>query len=192
MHSALAPTRRYTVDDLDQFPDDGRLRELVNGEIVEWDVPLWEHAALEAELTSVMRNFVRERRLGIVSSGEGMVRILGSKHDARGSDIEFCRRGRRSREEARLPAALTPPDLVVEIISPSDRDDHVQAKIRDWLRAGVLLLWSIDPLTGDTTVYQGDRVSVVPADQTLDGGDVLPGFQVCLGRLMQELREAME
>jgi Uma2 family endonuclease len=191
MGSALAPTRRYTVDDLEQFPDDGKLRELVHGEIVEWDVPSWEHAALEAELTSILRNFVRTHRLGIVSSGEGMVRILGSKHDARGSDIEFCRRGRRSRDEARLPAALTPPDLVVEIMSVSDRDDRVKAKVRDWLRAGVQLLWYIDPESGDTTVYQGDRVSVIPADETLDGGDVLPGFQIRLGSVLQELREAM-
>lgn len=192
MGTALAPTRRYTVDDLEQFPDDGKFRELVNGEIVEWDMPSWKHAVLEAELTSIIRNFVRERRLGTVGSGEGMVRILGSKHDARGSDIEFCRRGRRSREEADLPAALTPPDLVVEIISPSERDDRVQAKVNDWLRAGVQLLWYVDPETGDTTVYQGDETSVVPADEMLDGGDVLPGFQIRLGSVLQELREEME
>jgi Uma2 family endonuclease len=189
---ALAPTRRYTVDDLEHFPDDGKLRELVNGEIVEWDMPSWKHAVLEAELARVIGNFVRKRRLGTVGSGEGMVRILGSKYDARGSDIEFCRRGRRGWEEAGLPAALTPPDLVVEIVSPSDRDDRVRAKVNDWLRAGVQLLWYVDPDTGDTTVYRGDQVSVVPADETLDGGDVLPGFQIRLASVLQELREAME
>jgi len=190
--SALTTTRRYTVDDLDQFPDDGKLRELVNGEIVEWDAPSWEHAALEAELTSIIRNFVRERRLGTVGCGEAMVRILGSAHDARGSDIEFCRRGRRSRDEARLSAALTAPDLVVEIISPSDRADQVLEKVHDWLRTGVQLLWYINPETGTTTVYQGDHVTHVAADEVLDGGDVLPGFQVQIGRLLQELRAEME
>jgi Uma2 family endonuclease len=189
--SALTTTRRYTVDDLDQFPDDGKLRELVNGEIVEWDAPSWEHAALEAELTSIIRNFVRERRLGTVGCGEAMVRILGSAHDARGSDIEFCRRGRSTWAEARLPAALTPPDLVVEIISPSDRADQVMEKVHDWLRAGVQLLWYINPETGTTTVYQGDRITHVTADAVLDGGDVLPGFQIRLGQLLQELRAEM-
>ncbi len=191
MGSALTTTRRYTVDDLDQFPDDGKLRELVNGEIVEWDAPSWEHAALEAELTSIIRNFVRERRLGTVGCGEAMVRILGSAHDARGSDIEFCRRGRSTWAEARLPAALTPPDLVVEIISPSDRADQVMEKVHDWLRAGVQLLWYINPETGTTTVYQGDRITHVTADAVLDGGDVLPGFQIRLGQLLQELRAEM-
>jgi len=191
MVTTLAPTRRYTVDDLDQFPDDGKLRELVNGQIVEWDVPSRQHALLEAELASIIRNFVRERRLGTVGSGEAMVRILGSAHDARGSDIEFCRRGRSTWDEARLSAALTAPDLVVEIISPSDRAGQVLDKVHDWLRAGVQLLWYINPDTGDTTVYQGDRVSHVAADEVLDGGDLLPGFQVQIGSLLHDLREEM-
>ena len=189
---SLAPTRRYTVDDLDQFPDDDKLRELVDGKIVEWDMPSWEHSTLEAELARIIGNFVREHRLGLVGSGEGMVRILGSAHDARGSDIEFCRRGRSTWAEARLPAALTPPDLVVEIISPSDRADQVLEKVHDWLRTGVQLLWYINPETGTTTVYQGDHVTHVAADEVLDGGDVLPGFQVQIGRLLQELRAEME
>jgi Uma2 family endonuclease len=193
MVSTLAPTRRYTVDDLEQFPDDGKLRELVDGQIVEWDMPNWEHSVLEAELGRIIGNFVRAHRLGTVGSGEAMVRILGSAHDARGSDIEFCSRGRRKwAEEARLPAALTPPDLVVEIISPSDRGDRVLDKIRDWLRAGVRLLWYIDPENGNTAVYQDDRITYVTAEETLDGGDVLPGFHVRLADVLRDVREQFE
>jgi Uma2 family endonuclease len=192
MVSTLAPTRRYTVDDLDQFPNDGKLRELVDGQIVEWDMPSRKHSVLEAELAAIMRNFVRERRLGTVGSGESMVRILGSEHDARGSDIEFCRRGRANWDEADLPAAFTVPDLVVEIISPSDRADLVLDKVHDWLRAGVRLLWYINPKTGTTIVYQDDRITYVTAEETLDGGDVLPGFQVRLADVLRDLREQFE
>jgi len=84
------------------------------------------------------------------------------------------------------------PDLVVEIISPSDRADRVLDKIHDWLRTGVQLLWYVNPETGNTTVYEGNRVTYVAADETLDGGDVLPGFQVRLRDLLDELNEAME
>ena len=192
MVTALAPTRRYTIDDLDQFPDDGKFRELVDGQIVEWDMPTRKHSVLESELGRIIGNFVREHRLGTVGTGESMVRILGSVHDARGSDIEFCRRGRTTWEESQLSAALTPPDLVVEIISPSDRADRVLDKVHDWLRAGVQLLWYVDPETGNTTVYQGDRVTFVAAEEVLDGGEVLPGFQVRLADVLLELREAME
>ncbi|HEY8838420.1 MAG TPA: Uma2 family endonuclease [Dehalococcoidia bacterium] len=136
--------------------------------------------------------FNRKHRLGLVAGGESMVRILGSRHDARGSDIEFSRRGRVTRDDARAPASMPVPDLVVEIISPSDRADRVLDKIHDWLRTGVQLLWYVNPETGNTTVYEGNRVTYVAADETLDGGDVLPGFQVRLRDLLDELNEAME
>ncbi|MGI8915558.1 MAG: Uma2 family endonuclease, partial [Chloroflexota bacterium] len=145
MVTTAAPIRRYTVDDLEQFPDDGKFRELVDGQIVEWDMPTRKHSILESELGRIIGNFVREHRLGTVGTGESMVRILGSAYDARGSDIEFCRRGRTTWEDASLPAAFTVPDLVVEIISPSDRADRVLDKVHDWLRAGVQLLWYVDP-----------------------------------------------
>ncbi|MGI8914417.1 MAG: Uma2 family endonuclease, partial [Chloroflexota bacterium] len=88
--------------------------------------------------------------------------------------------------------AFTVPDLVVEIISPSDRADRVLDKVHDWLRAGVQLLWYVDPDTGSTAVYQRDRVTYVTADEVLDGGDALPGFQIQLGAILRELREQFE
>jgi Uma2 family endonuclease len=116
-----------------------------------------------------------------------MSRILGSDRDARGSDIEFRRRGNIPKEDAAAPATSTVPDFVIEVISPSDRPDMMADKIRDWLRAGVQLLWYVDPETGDTTVYQGDRVTQAPAEETMDGGDVVPGFRVRLRDVLDEL-----
>ena len=187
MVTALPPTRRYTIDDLDDFPDDGRLRELVDGRIVEWDVPSRRNGLLESELTRVVGNFVREHHLGSIASGEVMVRIMGSRHDARGSDIEFTRRGRLSQDDLDAPAALTVPDLVVEVISPGDRADRVLDKVHDWLRTGVRLLWYVNPETGGTAVYQREHVSYVEAGELLDGGDVLPGFQVRMRDLLQAI-----
>ncbi|MGI8913980.1 MAG: Uma2 family endonuclease [Chloroflexota bacterium] len=191
MVTMLPPTKRYTVDDLTTFPNDGRLRELVDGRIVEWDVPSRQHCTLDALLSAELVQFVRAHRLGTVATGEAMVRIHGSVHHARGSDIEFCRRGRVSREDSRAPFALTVPDFVIEIISPSDRADLVLEKIHDWLQAGVQILWYVDPETGNTAVYQGDRVSFVTADETLDGGEVEPGFQIRLRDMLDELNAEM-
>jgi Uma2 family endonuclease len=192
MVTVQAPTTRYTIDDLADFPDDGKLRELVDGRIVEWDVPNWQHGLFEMELGSILRNFAREHHLGLVASGEVMSRLRGSRHNARGSDIEFRRRGHVPREDANASATLTVPDMVVELLSPSDRADRVLEKIHDWMTAGVHLLWYIDLETGNTTVYQGGHVSYITAEETLDGGDVLPGFQIRLRDLLDGLREAME
>jgi hypothetical protein len=80
-------------------------------------------------------------------------------------------------------------DFVIEVISPSDRPNMMADKIRDWLRAGVQLLWYVDPETGDATVYQGDRVTQVPAEETLDGIDIVPGFRIRLRDVLNELDE---
>ena len=191
MATSLTPTSRYTVDDVAAFPDDGKLRELVDGKIVEWDVPSWQHGLLETELAAILRSYVRHHHLGLVACGEVMTRILSSNRDARGSDIEFRRRGSIPTEDTAAAATLTAPDFVIEVISPSDRGDMMADKIRDWLRAGVRLLWYVDPATGDTTVYQGDRVTQVPAQETLDGGDVVPGFRLCLRDVLDELKEVL-
>jgi hypothetical protein len=101
--SAPAPTRRYSIADLANFPDDGKRRELVDGKIVEWEVTSRRHGFLKAELIGVLANFVREHHLGSLASGEVYVRIRGSEHDVRASDIEFTRRGRLAGDDLDTP-----------------------------------------------------------------------------------------
>lgn len=61
-------------------------------------------------------------------------------------------------------------------------------KRREYFAAGVLLVWEIDPRTRTAAVYTAtDRVTVRAEAQTLDGGDVLPGFTLPLRDLFAEL-----
>ncbi|HEY8744075.1 MAG TPA: Uma2 family endonuclease [Chloroflexota bacterium] len=188
MVASPARTRRYSIRDLADFPADGKLRELVDGSVVEWDVPTYRHSFLLVALSAEVRSFVRQRRLGQVVGGDTMVRIEESEFDARGADIAFFQRGNRPQD---IDAAATErvPDFVVEIISPPDRADRVMDKVRDWLRAGVRLLWYINPQTGIVTVYQGGQIRHLGPGETLDGGDVLPGFAIRLSDLLQELED---
>jgi Uma2 family endonuclease len=81
------------------------------------------------------------------------------------------------RTEAPRGFATFAPDLVVEVLSPGDRPGDVLAKVADWLTAGVLLVWVVDPVRRLARVYRADGTETVlqPADQ-LDGESVLPGF----------------
>lgn len=185
----VAAERRYTVADLASFPDDGKRRELVDGRIVEWDVTTLRHGGFANLLATIITIFVRQHRLGTVVSTDALIRILGSAYHARGGDIAFFAQGRLP-EDLDAAASDVAPDFVVEVLSPSDRADEVQAKIHDWLRAGVRLLWYVDPGTGITAVYRPDGGSVVGPEQALDGGTVLPGFSVRIQDLLDELATA--
>ncbi len=188
MVTVSSPSRRYSIADLDTFPDDGRLRELVDGQLVEWDGTTPRHGFLETVLVRELSLFARDHRFGKVSSGDALVRILGSEYDARGADIAFFRRTNMPRD-LDAPATLTIPDLVVEILSPSDRASRVLEKVNDWLRTGVHLLWYINPETGATTVYHAGHVSHVAANEPLDGADVLPGLVLRMSDLLGEIHE---
>ena len=70
-----------------------------------------------------------------------------------------------------------PPDLAVEVISPSDRKADIAQKQALYAKAGVPLVWWVDPERKTVTVYRlGHAPEVVEATGALDGGDVLPGF----------------
>jgi Uma2 family endonuclease len=189
MAVALASTpekTRYSIDDLERCPDDGKLRELADGQIVEWDVTSRYHGWLLMALGALVTNFVFERRLGIVVGADPLVQIQGSRYDARGPDVAFFAR-RQTRQDLKAAVSVDVPNFVIEVLAPSDRAVAVQQKVLDWLRAGVRLLWYVDPETGTTTVYHDGRVTGVGPDEVLNGADVLPGFSVRLRDLFDHL-----
>ncbi|PYS57930.1 MAG: Uma2 family endonuclease, partial [Acidobacteria bacterium] len=71
------------------------------------------------------------------------------------------------------------PDLVVEVLSPSDTMKKVEAKVAQWLEAGARMVWVVSPKLRTVTVYRSlTNIVVLTEKDTLDGGDVVPGFQI--------------
>ena len=81
-------------------------------------------------------------------------------------------------EEARTPPfARFTPDFVAEIVSPSNRGPELADKVRRYLEGGARLIWVINSRRRMVTVYRpGAEPEVLQDPETLDGGDVLPGF----------------
>lgn len=76
------------------------------------------------------------------------------------------------------------PDLVVEVISPSDNGDDVVSKLNEYLRAGVRMVWLIWPNERQLYSYTAPKsVRIFSAEDILDGGDILPGFHVPMASL---------
>ena len=76
------------------------------------------------------------------------------------------------------------PDFVVELRSPSDSLEELQAKMREYMDNGARLGWLINPQARQVEIYrQGQRVEVLQAPLALSGEDVLPGFVLSLQRI---------
>jgi len=151
--------------------------ELVQGELIMMSPAGSRHGAVVARLTGRIVAFVEERRLGAVFGAETGFQIQQKPDTVRAPDVAFV-------QVSRIPADLPegffpgPPDLAVEVVSPSDRASEVLAKVQDWLEAGCAVVWVVDPETRRIFVYQGVEVSVVKESGALAGGDLLPGFSL--------------
>ena len=80
-----------------------------------------------------------------------------------------------------------PPVLAVEILSPSDKQDEVIAKVREYLDVGVALVWIVEPVFQTVTVYRpNERPKMFSGSDVLSGHDQMPGFQTTVNQIFED------
>ena len=180
----MATTQPHIVsaEQLLKTPDLGRC-ELVRGELIMMTPAGFKHGAIAAKITARLVRFVEEHRLGWVTGAETGFRIGHDPDTVRAPDVAFVRAGR-------IPAEPVcgffegPPDLAVEVLSPDDRASRVLDKVHQWLEAGCLIVWVVDPEKQTVTVYDApNRTATLTAADELSGGDLLPGFRLPVGEI---------
>jgi Uma2 family endonuclease len=160
--------------------------ELIDGTLVEKAMGVRE-ALLALALGEILRWFVRPRNLGIVLGPDGAVRLWAGR--VRMPDVAFYSwdrlPGRRIPDE---PIPDLAPDVAIEVESVSNTAAELERKRSDYFRAGVRLVWQIDPRARTVAVYTSPAdPTVLREADTLDGGAVLPGFALRLTELFGEL-----
>jgi Uma2 family endonuclease len=77
------------------------------------------------------------------------------------------------------------PDFVIEVVSPNDSYSEIQEKVEEYLAKGVQLVWVVDPQRKRITVYHDNQYQRLTTEDTLTGGNVLPGLEIKLNELFQ-------
>src|SRR5262245_33874936 len=160
--------------------------ELVDGILVGKDMGAYE-SMIGLEIGRLLGNFVRPRKLGVVLGESGMLRLAPGL--IRIPDVAFLSMdkfpGGRFPRDAALPLA---PDLAVEVISKGNTPKEMAEKLRDYFAAGSRLVWYVDPQKRQVEVYSSpESRRTVKEPEILDGGKVLPGFELSLAELFAEL-----
>ena len=181
------PPGRATEQDVVEIQRREKRRcELVDGVLVE-KVMGFRESLLAIALSSYLREFVIPRNLGVVSGEAGMLRLVPGL--VRIPDVAFISWKRIP--GGRVPQEAVPcltPDLAVEVLSEGNTVEELAQRRRDYFSAGTTVVWEVDPGNRTVIVYEGlDRSRVLTETQTLDGGDVLPGFTLALADLFAEL-----
>jgi Uma2 family endonuclease len=176
--------RLVTADELLQHPEWNPC-ELVAGKVVFMSPAGYEHGDVAGTIAGLLFAYARGKRLGRTLTAEAGFLLTRNPDTVRAPDVMFVAEGRAPKMN-RQRFLETPPDLAVEVISPTDAFSDVTAKAEEYVAAGVRMVWVVDPQTRRAYVFRpGQPVRSFSEKESLPGEDVLPGFELPLSELFE-------
>jgi Uma2 family endonuclease len=188
---ATAAANLMTTEEFLALPDDDDVeRDLIRGKL--YEEPMTKrsrrHARSESRVAQMLNIWLdaQPEPRGEVCSGEIGFRIRSDPDTIVGIDVAYA--------SAELAAATSddasyfdgPPTLAVEILSPSDRQERIDAKVTSYLDAGVPLVWVVNPRFRTVTVFRpGAEPELFNARQEITAEPHLPGFRVPVVKLFR-------
>ena len=171
-------TRTYTAEDLWRMPGDEPW-ELWDGELRRVPGSGARSSRTALIIGARLLAFERHSGLGIATGSDGSYVLARHPDTVVVPDAAFVRWDRLPTRDVTEKYVPVPPDLAVEVQSPTDEPGEMAAKRGLYARAGVPLLWWIDPAARTVTVHRlGSAPVVLTEGDVLDGGDVLPGLSI--------------
>jgi Uma2 family endonuclease len=179
-------TLHWTSQDLELLPDDGTRYEIVDGELYVSKQPHWEHQFVSGQIFALLQAWSAQTQMGMANLAPGL--IFGDDEDV-APDVVWI-------SAQRLLTALqndgklhSPPELVVEILSPGStnerRDREVKRKL--YSRRGAEEYWIVDWQERRLEIYRREE-AVLTLSRILSENDVLqspllPGFSCRVSRI---------
>jgi len=173
-----ATTKLLTAEDLWLMPGDEPW-EVWEGELRKVPAAGGEASSIGAVIVGMLFPVVRSSKLGLLTGADGTYRLGLDPDTVVVPDAAFVRWDRLPDGVAPKKYIPVPPDLAVEVISPTDEPGDIARKRELYRRAGVPLVWWVDPDRRTVAVYRdGVLVAELGEGDALDGGEVLPGLRL--------------
>jgi Uma2 family endonuclease len=182
--------RLYTADELWvlSHADEDKRYELDEGALVEMAPTGDMHGAVSSWVNHLLVDYVAAHDLGEVSGAETGYRLSTSPDIVRAPDVGFVAKKHLKPMTGKYYTLA--PDLAVEVVSPGDSARQIRRKVNQYLAAGTQLVWVIYPEDRDVDVYRPNHdPRTFKVGETLDGGDVLPGFTLLVKDVFARLRD---
>ena len=176
-------TGLMTAAELLEMPSGNMRQELVKGELRTMAPAGYEHGTFGGRLATAMGRHALANDLGDVLTSEAGFCLSRNPDTVRAPDVAFVCKARipNPRPKGFFQGS---PDIAVEIISPGDTLEEVEDKVAEYLEAGTVAVWVLNPRRRTVSVHSPDgRVRRLQATDLLEGGDVFPGFSIAVSAL---------
>jgi len=179
--------RLLTLAEYEQLPKNGNRTELVRGRVIPMNPPFRYHGFVCGKVDRIIGGFIEANDRGYAMCNDSGVVTEKVPDTVRGADFAFYSFQKVPRGSLkRRGYLLVVPDLIVEVKSPDDVWKHVQAKVFEYLNAGVTVVCVLDPERSTATIYQlAQPEQTLTAEESLSFPQVLPGFSVQVGRFFE-------
>lgn len=166
-----------TPDEFLVYPLSDVGAELVRGELRVTPPPGGPHGCAATNLVVLLAAHLKGREYGRVFADGVGYELIQLPHTVRSPDASFVRFNRLPQEGIGPGFLKLAPDLAVEVLSPSESASDLEEKLDDYRACGTPLIWVVDPVRRTVMIVASDSpVRWLHETDTLDGGEVIPGF----------------
>ena len=159
--------------------------EFIQGEIIMHSPALNRHLMATKHLMTLLDNYVRFRRLGLVHIEKAMTSFPRNDFEPDVMFFGLVKAALIEPDTLRFPI----PDLIVEVLSPSTEARDRGIKFQDYQLHGVGEYWIIDPVAETVELYRLTDDGYPPTSAQKDGllsSDVVPGFEIPVRAIFDE------
>lgn len=172
--------------ELASLRDDGKRYELLEGRLHVMSPAGGQHGRIAMRIGSMLEQHVRANRVGQVFAAETGFLLSRNPDTVRAPDVAFVHRHRYERlteTEGYLPLA---PDLVIEVVSPSDAFSEIEKKVQAWLGYGCRTVLVVDPAMQCIRVHRDrEAIDVYGVDDDLELNDAVPGWRLSVAEVFE-------
>ncbi len=179
------PATKLTYQDYLLFPEDGKQYEILDGALSMTPAPLTRHQTIVMRLSQYFMNYLEQHPLGSVFAAPCDV-LLGESDVVQPDLLLVLNPGKATITEKHIQG---PPDLVVEVLSPTTAARDRELKRKRYEHFGVREYWLVDPAEDTVEIlslrdahYAPSVVRIPPDSMT---SSLLPDFTIDLPKLFR-------